>query len=102
MANQMVAKEILSQMGGEGKVSAMIAREIIYRDNGVRMSVARGAKDGIQYVSIALQDDDTYLIEATKFGRRSTKATVIYRTEGVMAEGLKGAVERITGLYLSL
>lgn len=95
-----VAQTILSQIGGNRALAMMGAKDLVSSENSLRFKLGRGAKDGIQYLTIRLGASDTYTIEATKFNARSLKITKIAEQSDVFCDRLPGVIERMTGFYL--
>jgi len=96
-----VAQEIAKQLGGTGRLKAMIGAKNFGYDAGVGMGrlsfkFMRG-KDGINSISVTLNGMDTYDL---KFMNPSGKA--VKELEGVYAEDLRRIFSDTTGLALSL
>jgi hypothetical protein len=98
---QEVAQTILKQMGGTGKLAAMVgAKDFIAYPNGVAFKFMDPGAGKPNYVKIVLNASDTYDLE---FGRlRGMNYKVIKTADDVYVESLRSLFERTTGLYLSL
>lgn len=98
---QEVAQTILKQMGGTGKLAAMIgAKDFIAHPNGVAFKFMDPGAGKPNYVKIILNARDTYDVE---FGRlRGMNYKVIKSFEDIYNDSLRSLFERTTGLYLSL
>jgi hypothetical protein len=98
-----VAEEIVRQMGGMGRLRAMIgAKDFIGGPNWVKFSWPAKAKNGANTVKILLQPDDTYWVGFFYVRRGMTEPTWKGQWDGIYADGLKRLFEQQTGLYLSL
>jgi len=99
-----IATEILKQMGGTGKLSAMTgAKQFVALENGVRFRIGRNSA-GINTVTITLNSMDLY---DTEYGRvRTVKHMptykVVAKSEGIYNDMLKDDFESATGMYLKL
>lgn len=97
-----VAKEILRQLGGPGRLRAMIGAETFlaekYNDNRLGIKFKAKAKHGINFIKITLTPADLYDVEFS----RVHDCKVISTLKGIYAEDLKRLIELETGLYLSL
>jgi ppGpp synthetase/RelA/SpoT-type nucleotidyltranferase len=96
-----VANEILRQLGGAGRLTAMIgARNFVGGPNELQFKWAAKAKNGANTVSIHLDPSDTYTVSFYSVRGASTKEkkgyTDVYNSE------LVGLFERETGLYLRM
>jgi hypothetical protein len=101
MANLTVANTILSQMGGTGRLSAMIgANGYIGSEDSVAFRFKARAKNGANGFRVVLDPSDTYTVEfiSVRGSSRKVKDTL----SEVYAEDLKRIFEDKTGLYLSL
>jgi len=94
---------ILKQMGGPGRLKAMLgAKHFISHDGGKALSFQfpnRQRSKG-NYVKITLRPDDTYDMEFSKIVKYEAKPVKTY--SGIHADQLKPIFERQTGLRLSL
>ena len=98
--NQEVASTIRMQLGGSGKLSAMISAKnwMAYKSGlGFKFSGCRKW----DHIRITLNSMDTYDI---KFYRvvSTTGQLKEKNINGIYCDGLKETIERETGLYLSL
>jgi hypothetical protein len=96
-----VAQTILHQVGGMGRLVAMLgAKDFLAYPNGVAFKFAVAGAGKPNYVKILLEPSDTYSVE---FGRlRGRDYKVIKAFDGVYADSLRRLFESTTGLYLSL
>jgi len=101
MTDQTVAVTILKQLGGLGRLRAMInIQQIEAKPQGIRFKFSNPNRSKPNHVEITLNGRDLYDID---FGRTvkydvkpKSKATDIY------ASDLRGVIEQATELYLSL
>ena len=94
---------ILKQMGGSGRLKAMLgAKHFISHDGGKALSFQfpnRKRSKG-NYVKITLRPDDTYDMEFSQIVKYEAKPVKSYK--GIYADQLKPIFEKQTGLRLSL
>jgi hypothetical protein len=103
MTDMTVAKTILEQMGGIGRISAMTgAYNFIASDDGVSFRF-KGSKT-FNYVKIKLTGMDLYDVEIGQIRKKKGIPTVVPRSTetGLYFDMLKPIFEKVTGLYLSL
>ena len=94
-----IAPTILAQLGGSGRLSAMIgAHNFIDHGNGLSFKF-KGSKVAT-YCKIELDPTDTYTMTLAKI--RKWELHKPQTTAGVYAGQLREVFERATGLYLSL
>ena len=100
MSNQEIATTILNQLGGFGRLNAMLGiKDLFAVENGVRFKIkVRGAK--ANYIKITLNSLDLYDVELGKLW--GSKYKVIKKAESIYADMLKDLIEDTTGCYLSL
>jgi hypothetical protein len=92
-----VAETIANQLGGTSKLSAMMgAKEFIADAKSLTFKVGRNAA-GVKKVRVVLCDDDTYTVLTV-----SKDWTVVEYARGLDVAQMRGAIERCTGMYLSL
>lgn len=95
--NEAVGDTIAQQMGGAGRLRAMLgAKDIIGLENGLRFRWPNKERSRGNLVRITLRPDDTYDMEFFN----GTKPVKKY--EGVYADQLVSTFESQTGWYLSL
>ena len=95
------AKTILSQLGGTGRLSAMInAKQFLALDAGVQFKFS-GCKKA-NCIRIELSPLDLYDVTFYKIGRGGLDVKEVEQLAGLYADQLKGYIEKFTGLYLSL
>ena len=96
--NVEVAKTILAQLGGAGRLNAMTgAYNFIAMPNGVSFRIKNQRAN---YIKITLTSMDLYDLEVGRI--RGDKYTVVAKSEGLYNDMLKPAIEKATGMYLSL
>lgn len=95
-----VAATILEQLGGTGKLSAMIgARNFVDHGDGVSFKwPARG--NAPNYCHVELDPSDTYAIAFYRI--RGNEPVLLKEFNDIYADQLVQLFERTTGLYLSL
>ena len=97
-----VASIILEQLGGAGRLKAMIGAAN-FVDHGDGLSFKFKGSRKANYVKVTLRADDTYLLELKTIA--PPPAFIPSREidfEGVYWDMLQDLIERETGLYLSL
>lgn len=98
--NQEIAATILQQLGGRGRIIAMIgAKNFAAGDSYLSFQFPKGPKQSINAVKIALNGNDEY--DVTFYAIRGTKFKDFAHT-GIGAENLKSFFQNETGLLLSL
>ncbi len=101
--NTEIANTILSQMGGTGKLKAMIgANNFIAIDNGVQFSF-KGCKS-FNKIEIVLTSMDLYDIKFYKINMRNLEKSIIPASESsrIYVDQLVEVFEHMTGLYLHI
>ena len=96
-----IAATILKQMGGSGRLKAMLGAKN-FLDHGKALSFKfpnRKSSRG-NYVKITLRPDDTYDMEFSKIVKYDAK--LVKKYSGIYADQLKSIFERQTGLRVSL
>ncbi len=100
MSDTTVAKTILEQMGGAGKIRAMVGvKTFIASNDGVSFQFKGSRK--MNYVKITLDPSDTYTMTLYKFMPKKMELKKIVEFDGLFWDQLKPVFERETGLYLS-
>jgi hypothetical protein len=100
-----VADTILSQLGGAGRLRAMVGAKDFFATcsgAGLQFSFTAKARKNINRVIVKLDPTDTYTVELWSIRRGGLAITKVYESSDVYAESLRGIIERETGLYLSL
>lgn len=101
MSDLTVANTILDQMGGTGRLTAMVgANAFVGSDNSVSFRFKARAKNGANAFRVVLDPSDTYTVEFMSC--RAGKVTSKFKSRDIYAEDLIPLFERETGLYLSL
>lgn len=100
MTDLTVANTILKQMGGAGRIKAMIGvKGFVGLENGVTFSFPNPNPGKPNNVQIDLNGMDEY--EVTFRRIRGKKVHLVEEVTGLQAEDLKRVFEAQTGLYLS-
>lgn len=106
MELQQIGQTILQQMGGQNKLSAMIAiNHIGVGINGAGnpyISFSFKGNPKITHCVITLNKMDLYDLDFIHLHPRSHERTVFKEVKDIYAESLKSTFENVTGLYLSL
>jgi hypothetical protein len=99
-----VANTILAQLGGGGRLSAMIgATNFLGSANSLQFRFAAPATNGANSVRIVLDASDTYTVEFYKIGHApKVECTKINSVSFVYDDQLVPVIESETGLRLSL
>ena len=93
-----IAKEIITQLGGMGKMTAMTgAYNFVSSPNGVSFRIKNPKAN---YIKIILNGMDLYDLEVWRI--RGDKYTIVADEKGLYFDMLKPAIEKATGMYLSL
>jgi len=93
-----IANEILKQLGGVGRLVAMIgAYNFVAHKNGVSFKIKNQRAN---YIKITLTSADLYDLEIGRI--RGSKYTVVTEEKGLYNDMLKPSIEKATGMYLSL
>ena len=101
MTNDRVARTILQQLGGMGKLKAMIgATNFVYDENSLKFKLKSCRKANI--IQITLNALDTYDIKFFKYNSRSCECKEVKQFNDYYADMVRGIIEEFTGLYLSL
>lgn len=98
-----VANEIARQMGGTRRIALMTGAKNFMGDaNSLSFKLPSGkSRDGINYVKVTLDADDTYTVTFTRLGRApSFKVTEVKSVSMIYCDQLIDLFERTTGLYL--
>jgi hypothetical protein len=100
MTNQVVAQEILRQMGGIRRISMMTgAKDFVAGEDKVIFKIGKGAKNKINTIKIELNAMDLY--DVTFMRVWGTTITTIKKVDGIYNDMLKSTFENETGFYLS-
>ena len=101
MANLAVANEILRQVGGYGKLKAMIGiKELVGSADSLQFGFGGSRK--YNKCVIRLDPSDTYTFELGQYSKKNYTYTKKYELSGVYNDMLIDLFESKTGLYLSL
>lgn len=99
-----VANTILAQLGGRGRLEAMIgAKNFLGDAKSLQFRFAAPAKNGANSVRVQLDASDTYTVEFCKIGRAPDfNCTTINLFSFVYDDQLVPVIESETGLRLAL
>lgn len=96
-----VAHTILAQLGGAGRLTAMIkAHSFSGEKDRLRFKFEARARQGITCVNIVLEPSDTYRVEFWSI--RGVQVKKVQEHTGIYADGLIRLVEQVTGLAIRL
>lgn len=100
-ASMEVAETILAQLGGAGRLRAMIgAKDFSGGANVLTFRWAARAKNGANSIRIKLEPSDTYKVEF--YSVRGASVKLKGSVDDIYADGLIDLFERQTGLYLRM
>lgn len=99
MNNPEIAKTILQQMNGMGRLKCMIGA-YNFADHGDGVSFRFKGSKIANYIKVVLDDADTYSVELGKIWGHQYKVKKSY--DSIYNDQLVRILERDTGLYLSL
>jgi len=101
MSNIAVANEIVRQLGGSGRLGAMIAAsQYVYTDNSLQFKFKGSKKSNM--IKITLNSMDLYDVEFIKYSPSKYTCKTVKAENGIYNDMLKDRIEQFTGLYLSL
>ena len=101
MSNLEVANTILSQIGGRGRLSAMLgAKDFLGGERHLQFKFAAKAANKANTIKIILDPSDTYTVEM--WSCRGTSFKKVFELEGVYAEDLLRVMEGETKLAFRL
>lgn len=101
MTNREIAMEILNQLGGFGKLRAMIsAKDFVYGDKNLSFGF-KGSKE-VNKIKIQLNEMDLYDITFYKYMPKKVELKEVIKFNGLWYDQLKPIFEDFTGLDLSL
>ncbi len=99
MSDMTVPTEILRQLGGRGRVGALLGVTQFAGDStSLRLKFKAQGKDGINCFKVTLTPDDTYTVEFFKVARINWHEKG--KVEDVYCDNLVETIETRTGLYL--
>jgi len=100
-ANLEVATTILEQLGGAGRLSAMLgAHSFVGGDDCLVFQFKARAARSINRVMVKLDPSDTYSVSFYK--GRGVNVAKVSECSDVYVDALRSTIESITGLHLSL
>lgn len=99
-----VAKTILKQLGGAGKIYAMLGKktQLVSYPNALSMKFANRKTSKGNYVKVTLRPDDTYDMEFSSVTKGGLKVKKVKIYSGVMFDQLIPLFEKQTGLRIRL
>ena len=101
MSNLTVANTIIEQMGGAGKLTAMVgAKHFVGDETSVQFSFSGCRK--ANKCRVTLLPTDLYKMELLKVNKKTYDLEYLYNEEGLYWDMLKPEFEQVTGLDLSL
>jgi hypothetical protein len=99
--NKDIADTILAQLGG-GRFTAMTgAKNYSYGNRYLQFQLPRLC-NGVNYVKVALEINDTYTVTFGKYSARTLEFKIIDSREMVYADNLRAIFTERTGLATSL
>ena len=101
MSDLTVANIIIEQMGGAGKLTAMIGATYFAGDDTSVQFSFKGCRKANK-CRVTLLPNDLYKMELLKVNKRTYDLEYLYQEEGLYWDMLKPEFEKETGLYLSL
>jgi hypothetical protein len=100
MTDPTIAKTIIEQMGGAGKIRAMVGvKTFVVSEDGVSIEFNGSRK--MNCVKITLDPSDTYTMTLYKLMPKKMELKKISEIDGLFWDQLKPVFENETGLYLS-
>lgn len=103
MDGRQIAETIIQQMGGYGKLKAMInAKDFLYSDKEKSLQFKFSGSKKVNCIKITLNNLDLYDIKLYKINLKKFTCDVKEKIENIYADQLKDIFETKTGLYLSL
>ena len=96
-----VATVIRNQLGGAGKLKAMIGAHTWVADSSSLMFSFKGSRK-MNKCRVTLDADDTYTVELFKFSPTKLTCDLKAVSRGVYCDQLIPVIEQHTGLYLSM
>jgi uncharacterized protein YfdQ (DUF2303 family) len=101
--NQIIAREILNQLGAHRFLAMTGAKNLTALNSGLQFDLpARFAVNGVNRVTIELAPSDTYTVTFFKLNRRNFDSKVIAREELIYCDMLQATFTQHTGLYTTL
>lgn len=98
MSDMQIAETIIQQLGGAGRLRAMVgAYNFIAIKNGVSFRIKNQRAN---FIKITLNGKDLYDLEIGRI--RGTTYKVVHEANDLYYDMLKPAIEKATGMYLSL
>jgi hypothetical protein len=101
MFSQIVAKEILQQLGGNRFIVMTGSKKFAADEAALTMHLTKN-KAGAKYLRIELRHDDTYNMIFRKDDKKNFTFPIVEKIEGVYCDQLQEIFTRVTGLYTRL
>lgn len=100
-ADLTVANTILAQLGGAGRLTAMLgANTFSGSEKALTFRITTQNKHKIKLIKVQLEPSDTYRVEL--WSVKGHVPTLVKSMDHIYGDGLVRAIEQETGLYLSL
>lgn len=99
---QQIAETTLAQLGGHGRLRAMIGAEMFTHDEHGTLRFRFKGYRKANTLEVTLDPTDTYTMRFLKVTNYGLNAKEVKTYDGVYCDQLKEIFERETGLYLSL
>jgi hypothetical protein len=96
-----VANTILGQMGGAGRLAAMVGASMFVGGENSLMFAFKGCPKANK-CRVTLDADDTYTVDFFKLKNRGLDVATFKSVDGIYADQLRRLFEQTTGLALSL
>jgi hypothetical protein len=103
MTGQEMANETFRQLGGTGRLAAMIgANNFGYssKDGSIQFNFKSCRKANV--IKVEVTPADLYKVTFYKYNRRTYETATVKEFDGLYNDQLKETIEDYTGLYLSL
>ena len=100
LVSSQIAKTIAEQMGGPGRINAMIGGQLMAINKGLGIKFPSRKRSKGNYVEITLRSDDTYDMEFFNVSVAGRKPVKKYRS--IYNDQLVPIFEKQTGLYLRI
>jgi hypothetical protein len=98
---QLLAKEILNQLGGNKFLVMTGSKNLAYDNSSLSMHLTRN-KSKAKYLKIELTSMDTYNMIFKGFNKKTFEFPVVKRFDGIYADQLQSIFTDVTGLYTKL
>ena len=99
--NAITAQTVLAQLGGPGRLAAMIGARL-FVDLGEALSFRFSGCRAANYCEVTLTPGDVYSVRLCRISRNGLDVREVYTADGVYADALRDVFTAQTGLDLSL